>query len=132
MKTMDFRQQIATAIQEKLDMPTAFPVIHDMKLEEIEDFVEKKVVEIFEGIDAAMSNGRGDSFVYNDDALGLAVHIMREGVNLSLNILLDLSKDIINKSRRTCREIAYNDDGYSLWYAKLYIDLSKDEVGKNS
>lgn len=128
---MDFTQQITSAIQDKLDVGQAFPVVYSLPVTSVDLFVNSMMGKLQAKMQKAMEK-EGETFVAENDTLGLALILFREGVKLPPEMLLQISEDIIKKSRRTVRFICATNGNLAikeggLWYCKLYVDLSQEE-----
>lgn len=128
---MDFSLQISSAIQDILDVGQVYPVVYTLPTNTVEQFVEAVVVKLHKKMMDAM-NLDGERHIMENDALGLSLLFIREGIKLPPDQLIEICEDIIKKSRKVARFIGsyggrYNTGKHPLWYCKLYLDMSKDD-----
>lgn len=128
---MDFSPQIISAMQEKLDIGQAFPIVYTMTPNTIELFAGSVFTKLHNRIVEAMKD-EGEEFVENNDPLGLSLLLLRNRVRLPPQMLLDICEDIVKKARGWTKWICPTGDSMpgqegGLWYCKLYVDLAQDE-----
>jgi hypothetical protein len=115
------------ALEEKLDIGQAFPMSIGMQQKTLEQFAYSIFNKLQEKMIAAMQID-GKTYIQEEDALGLSLAFIREGIKLPPQMLLDISTDIIKKSRRVARWIApLKRSRGDMWYVKIYVDVGKDE-----
>lgn len=128
---MDFSPQIISAMQEKLDIGQAFPIVYTMTPHTVELFAGSVFTKLHNRIVEAMKE-EGEEYVAKNDPFGLSLLLMRNRVKLPPQMLLDICTDIVKKSRGWAKWILPTGDGLpgqegGLWHCKLYIDLAQDE-----
>jgi hypothetical protein len=128
---VDFTPAILSSLQDKLDVAEAFPVVYTMTPQTLELFVGSVMKKLNEKMNTIMQEG-GESYIANDDALGLSLLLMRGGVKLPPDMLLDICADIIKKSRRVAKWIMPTGKGVpgqegGVWHCKMYINLNQSE-----
>lgn len=125
---MDYSLHIAEALQEKLDVGVVYPIVYTMTPQTIELFVTSVFTKLHGKIDAIMKDS-GGKFVADDDFFGLTLMLLRNGVRLPNDMLMEISKHIIKRARETARWIApvQGQEG-DLWYCKMYLNLNNTKA----
>lgn len=125
---MDYSLHIAEALKEKLDFGVAYPIVYTMTPRTIELFVASVFTKLHGRIDIIMKDS-GEKFVADDDFFGLTFMLLRNGVRLPNDMLMEISKHIIKRARKTARCIvpAMGQEG-GLWYCKMYLNLDNTKA----
>lgn len=135
MYDLDFSPVILSTLQEKLDVAEAFPIVYTMTPHTLELFVSSVFDKLHVRINTIMQQG-GEEHIASDDALGLSLLLMREGVKLPPEMLMEICQDIIKKSRKVAKWIMPLGAGVpgqrgGLYYCKLYINCDEQFIDSN-
>jgi hypothetical protein len=125
---MDFSPMVWHALQEKLDVGVAYPVVYTLPPITVERFVHSMYNRMHDKMLLAMGNG-GELLVAQTDVLGLSLLLMKGGVKLPPQMLYDIAQEICDASQHVARWIAPmpHSDG-DLWYCRLNVDFSQEEA----
>ena len=118
---------IAHAIHSDLDIMEALPEVHDLSVDELEPYIEQYVTKVHQAIHYAIIE-EGQGFVRAKDVAGLCATIQQAGVALPTRMLLKMCKTIIDLMEVEARFILDTDEGVSLYYMKMNIDVNKVPV----
>ncbi len=111
---------VAHAIKSDLDIVEALPEIHELPVEEVETYVERYVVKVYQNITDVI-NDRGDRYLRAKDAPGLCAACLEHGVGLPARMLLKMCQTIVQLQTLDARFILDNDEGASLFYVKMAV-----------
>ena len=111
---------IAHAIHSDLDIVEALPEVHDIPVEELENYVEKYVLRIQESLYTVIVD-RGDKYLSSKDPAGLCATCLEAGVGLPPHMLLKMCQTIVNLLHLDANFILDTEDGKSLYYVLLSI-----------
>jgi len=113
---------IAHAIHSDLDILEARPELSNLPVEELEPYIERFIVQTQEEIRGVISD-KGGEFIKRKDPAGLCAACLASGVGLPPGMLLKMCQTILQLLNVDARFILDTDDGKSLFYMKLGIDL---------
>lgn len=111
---------IAHAIHNDLDILEALPEVHDLPMEEMENYIEQYICRIHETMRDTVIK-LGDMYLRAKDAAGLCAVCIEEGVHLPAHILLKMCQTIVQLSELDARFILDTDDGKSLYFMKMEL-----------
>lgn len=111
---------IAHAIHNDLDILEALPEVHDLPMEDMENYIEQYVTTVHETMRMTIVQF-GDSYIRAKDAAGLCATCIQEGVHLPAHILLKMCQTIVQLSELDARFILDTDDGKSLYFMKMEL-----------
>ncbi|MBP9750505.1 MAG: hypothetical protein KBC95_01520 [Candidatus Peribacteraceae bacterium] len=120
---MTIETSIARAIQRDLDIVEALPEIHDIPVEQVETFVEGYVLQMHERL-SAIINQQGKNYLKSHDAAGLCATCLDGGVSLPPRMMLKMCQTIIELSELQAKFILDTDDGKTLYYFKMTVDIA--------
>jgi len=115
---------IAHAIHADLDILEALPEIHNLPVEELEPYIERFVVSTQESIRGVIVN-KGDMYMKAKDAAGLCAACLESGIPLPPGMLLKMCQTIMQLMTIDARFILDTEDGKSLFYMKLALDMKE-------
>lgn len=115
---------IAHAIHSDLDILEALPEVHELPMEDLEDYIEGYVTNMHKKIHYAVL-AAGDRFIRSKDSAGLCATLLKEGVNLPPHMLLKMCQTILQLSQIDAKFILDTDNGASLYHMKLDINLGE-------
>ena len=113
---------IAHAIHSDLDILEVLPELKNMPVEKLETYIERYVVNVQNTLRTIIVQ-KGDSYIRSKDAAGLCATCMESGVSIPAKMLLKMCQTVVQLSAIDARFILDTDDGTSLFYMKLDIDL---------
>lgn len=111
---------IAHAIHNDLDILEALPEVHDLPMEEMENYIEQYICQVHETMRDTVVQ-LGDAYIRAKDAAGLCAACIEQGVHLPAHILLKMCQTIVQLSELDARFILDTDDGKSLYYMKMEL-----------
>ncbi|PIP65700.1 hypothetical protein COU77_03675 [Candidatus Peregrinibacteria bacterium CG10_big_fil_rev_8_21_14_0_10_49_16] len=117
---MSIEACIAHAINSDLDILEALPEIQDLPLEELEQYVERYVIQVQERLYSSILE-KGSRFITAKDAAGLCATCLESGIALPAHMLLKMCRTIIQLSSVDAQFVAENEEGTSLYYMKIAI-----------
>jgi hypothetical protein len=120
---MTIETSIARAIQRDLDIVEALPEIHDIPVEQVETFVEGYVLQMHERL-SSIINQKGKNYLKSHDAAGLCATCLDGGVSLPPRMMLKMCQTIIELSELQAKFILDTDDGKTLYYFKMTVDVA--------
>lgn len=109
---------IAHAIHSDLDILEALPEVHDLPMEDLEEYIERYVTNIHQNIHKIIIE-LGDPFIRAKDAAGLCATLIDSGINLPPSMLLKMCQTILQLSELEAQFILDTDQGASLYYMKM-------------
>jgi len=113
---------IAHAIHSDLDILEVLPELKAMPVESLEVYIEKYVVSTQNTLRNVIIQ-KGDRYIRSKDAAGLCAACLESGVGIPAKMLLKMCQTIMQLSALDARFILDTDDGTSLFYMKLDVDL---------
>ncbi len=119
---MTIETSIARAIQRDLDIIEALPEIHDIPVEQVEGFVEGYVLQMHERL-SDIINQQGKPYLKSHDVAGLCATCLDGGVSLPPRMMLKMCQTIIELSELQAKFILDTDDGKTLYYFKMTVDV---------
>ena len=111
---------IAHAIHNDLDIVEVLPEIHDIPMEDLEQYVEQYVVKLQDSLRDVVRD-QGEPFIRAKDAAGLCAIVQAAGVALPARMLLNMCQTIIRLSELDARFILDTEEGVSLYYMKMEL-----------
>ncbi|MDA1209078.1 MAG: hypothetical protein O2904_03555 [bacterium] len=111
---------IAHAIHSDLDILEALPEIHDLPVEDMENYIEQYVCTVHQDMRSVIVQF-GDMFVQAKDAAGLCATCLDNGIVLPSHMLLKMCQTIIQMQELDAKFILDTEDGKSLYYMKLEL-----------
>ena len=121
-KQMSIDACIAHAIHSDLDILEVLPELREMPVEQLEPYIEHYILKVQQEMRLAIVE-RGERFLRAKDAAGLCATCLDAGINLPPKILLRMCRTILQLSAIDARFILDTEDGTSLFYMKLKVDL---------
>ncbi len=119
-QTMTLDACIAHAIHSDLDILEALPEVHDLAVEDLEQYVERYVTKIHQSIYRAILR-HGEPFLRAKDSAGLCATLLKDGIALPPHMLLKMCQTIMQLTELEARFILDTDDGKSLYYMKVEL-----------
>lgn len=113
---------IAHAIHSDLDILEVLPELKVMPVESLEKYIEKYVVTVQTTLRTVIVE-KGDRYIRSKDAAGLCAACLESGVTIPAKMLLKMCQTIMQLTALDARFILDTDDGTSLFYMKLNVDL---------
>ena len=114
---------IAHAIHSDLDILEALPEVHDLPMEDLEDYIENYVTTMHQRIHSAVLTA-GEDYIRARDAAGLCATLLKFDINLPPHMLLKMCQTILQLSQIDARFILDTDHGASLYYMKMDIEVA--------
>jgi len=111
---------IAHAIHSDLDILEVLPEVHELPVEDLEDYIEHYVLEVQDTLRRIIIE-RGDQFLRAKDAAGLCATCLEAGICIPPGMLLKMCQTILQLFAIDARFILDTDDGKSLFYMKLAV-----------
>ena len=111
---------IAHAIHNDLDILEALPEIHDLPVEDMEQYIEKYVCDIHQTMRTVLVQF-GDPFLRSKDPAGLCATLQQNGIVLPSHMLLRMCQTIVQMMEVDARFILDTDEGKSLYYMKVNL-----------
>lgn len=111
---------IAHAIHSDLDILEVLPEVHELPMEDLENYIERFVVDIQSTLRGVITN-RGEPFLRSKDAAGLCATCLEAGVNLPPSTLLKICQTIMQLIAVDARFVLDTDEGASLYYVKMTV-----------
>ncbi len=122
---------IAHAIHSDLDILEVLPELKAMPVESLETYIEKYVVAVQNTLRNVIVQ-KGDGYIRAKDAAGLCAACLESGVTIPARMLLKMCQTIMQLAALDARFILDTDDGTSLFYMKLDVDLVGAEKTKKA
>lgn len=111
---------VAHAIKSDLDIVEALPEITELPVEEVETYVERYVLKVFQNITEVITE-TGDRYLKTKDAPGLCAACMEYGIGLPARMLLRMCQTIIQLNTLDAKFILDTEEGQSLFYVKMAV-----------
>ena len=111
---------IAHAIHKDLDIIEALPEVQDLPVEQLENYVERYVLEVQESL-CNVIEAKGDRYLRSKDAAGLCAACMESGIGLPPRMLLRMCQTIISLTTLDARFILDTNAGTSLYYVRMAV-----------
>ncbi|MBM3231235.1 hypothetical protein FJZ28_02805 [Candidatus Peregrinibacteria bacterium] len=118
---------IAHAIHSDLDILQVLPELKSMPVESLEPYIENYILTVQQDLRQVIVN-RGDKFIRSKDAAGLCATCMEAGVGIPPKMLLKMCQTILQLSTIDARFILDTEEGASLFYVKMAIDMKAKQV----
>lgn len=113
---------IAHAIHKDLDILEAVPELSDLPMEHVEQYVERYVTQMHSTL-ADVIISQGEQYIRAKDAAGLCAKCLEEGICLPPQMLLKICQTIMQLQSIDARFILDTDEGATLYYAKLEVEV---------
>lgn len=125
---MDFSPALALALQRDLDVTRAYPEAFHISPRVLDKFVDSLIKKLHTKLLALLEEG-GERFVMEKNPEGMALFFATRGVRLPGDMLLKMSKTIVETARYHVEWISPrpNSDG-DLWYIRMIVDLEPEIV----
>lgn len=117
---MTIEASVAHAIKSDLDIVEALPELQELPVEEVETYVERYVLKVYQNITEVISE-RGDRYLRAKDAAGLCAACMEYGVGLPARMLLRMCQTIIQLQLLDAKFVLDTEAGESLFYVKMSV-----------
>ncbi|MEK7590835.1 MAG: hypothetical protein AAB489_01345 [Patescibacteria group bacterium] len=114
---------IAHAIHSDLDVLEALPEVHDIPVDDLEPYIERFVVNVQESLYNVIMD-YGEPYLRSKDAAGLCATCLEAGISLPPGMLLRMCQTIMQLSELDAKFILDTDEGASLYYVKMVIDVA--------
>lgn len=115
---------IAHAIHADLDILAVLPELKKMPVESLEPYIENYILTVQQELRGVITE-MGDQFIRAKDAAGLAATCMKAGIGIPPKMLLKMCQTIMQLSTIDARFILDTEDGTSLFYVKMGINLQE-------
>lgn len=117
---MSIEACVAHAIKSDLDIMEALPELNELPVDEVEVYVERYVLKVYQNITEVISD-RGDRYLQSKDAAGLCAACMEYGIGLPVRMLLKMCQTIIQLQLLDAQYILDTEEGASLYYVKMTV-----------
>jgi hypothetical protein len=117
---MTIDEAINLAVTKDLDILEALPEVHDLRMDELEPYIEKYVIKVIEVISNTIDR-QGKPYFIAGDAAGLCATLLQAGVHIPSTMLLKMCQTIIEASVWNAEYKGDAPDGNPVYYA--YIQL---------
>lgn len=114
---------IAHAIQSDLDILEALPEVHEIPVDDLEPYIERFVISVQESLYSIIVDF-GEPYIRSKDAAGLCATCLEGGVSLPPSMLLRMCQTILQLSDIDAKFILDTEDGQSLYYVKMAVDIA--------
>ncbi len=118
---------IAHAIHSDLDILEVLPELKGMPVESLEPYIENYILTVQQEFRSVITD-HGDVFIRSKDAAGLCSVCMQHGIGIPPKMLLRMCQTILQLSNIDARFILDTEDGTSLFYMKMNIDMETVEA----
>ena len=115
---------IAHAIHSDLDILEVLPELKGMPVESLEPYIENYILTVQQALRGIIIE-HGDKFLRSKDAAGLCATCMEAGIGIPPKMLLKMCQTIMQLSTIDARFILDTEDGASLFYVRMGVDLQK-------
>ena len=122
---------IAHAIHSDLDILEVLPELKSMPVENLETYIESYVLKVQNTLRTVIIQ-KGEPYIRSHDAAGLCAACLEAGVTIPAKMLLKMCQTIMQLSALDARFILDTDDGTSLFYMKLDVDLETTPTPEKS
>jgi hypothetical protein len=113
---------IAHAIRTDLDVLEAIPEVQELPMEEMENYVERFVLNVQESLYNVVLH-RGEPYIRSHDAAGLCATCLEAGVALPPHMLLKMCQTIMQLSILDAKFILDTEDGKTLYFVKMAVPV---------
>lgn len=113
---------IAHAIHSDLDILQVLPELKGMPVESLEPYIENYILTVQQELRQVIVQN-GDKFIRSKDAAGLCATCMEAGVGIPPKMLLRMCQTILQLSTIDARFILDTEEGASLFYVKMGVDV---------
>lgn len=120
--TMSIDACIAHAIHADLDILEVLPELKEMPVESLEPYIENYILTVQQELRGIISQ-KGDRYLRSNDAAGLCAACLESGVGIPPKMLLKMCRTILELQSIDARFILDTDEGASLFYMKLTVDV---------
>ncbi|MBT4119457.1 MAG: hypothetical protein HOG89_02505 [Candidatus Peribacter sp.] len=117
---------IAHAIHSDLDILEVLPELKGMPVESLEPYIEHYILTVQQELRGVIVE-TGDSFLRAKDAAGLCATCMNAGIGIPPKMLLKMCQTILQLSTIDAKFILDTEEGVSLFYVKMGINLKEDK-----
>jgi hypothetical protein len=117
---------IAHAIHSDLDILEVLPELKEMPVEHLEPYIERYILDVQQVLRTAILD-RGQNFLKANDAAGLCATCLEAGVNIPPKMLLKMCRTILQLTAIDARFILDTDEGASLFYMKVQVNVLTEE-----
>lgn len=114
---------IAHAIHSDLDILEALPEVHDIPMEQLEEYIEQYVTGMHQHIHKNILT-HGEPYIRSHDSAGLCATLLKVGIQLPPHMLLKMCQTIMQLSQIDARFILDTDEGSSLYYMKMEVEAT--------
>lgn len=115
---------IAHAIHSDLDILEVLPELKGMPVESLEPYIENYILTVQQDLRGVIVD-RGDKYLRSKDAAGLCATCMEAGIGIPPKMLLKMCQTIMQLSTIDARFILDTEDGTSLFYVKMGVDVKQ-------
>lgn len=120
---------IAHAIHSDLDILLVLPELKGMPVESLEPYIENYILTVQQEMRQVIIS-KGDRFIRSRDAAGLCATCMEAGIGIPPKMLLKMCQTILHLSTIDARFILDTEEGTSLFYVKMGVNLKEEHVQK--
>ena len=118
---------IAHAIHSDLDILEVLPELKGMPVESLEPYIEHYILTVQQELRGVIVDN-GDQYLRAKDAAGLCATCMSAGIGIPPKMLLKMCQTIMQLSTIDARFILDTEEGASLFYVKMGINLSEKQA----
>lgn len=118
---------IAHAIHSDLDILEVLPELKGMPVESLEPYIEHYILTVQQELRGVIVDN-GDQYLRAKDAAGLCATCMNAGIGIPPKMLLKMCQTIMQLSMIDARFILDTDEGNSLFYVKMGINLNEKQA----
>jgi hypothetical protein len=115
---------IAHAIHSDLDILEVLPELKGMPVESLEPYIENYILTVQQEFRMVISE-KGDEYIRSKDSAGLCATCMQNGIGIPPKMLLRMCQTIMQLSNIDAKFILDTEDGTSLFYMKMEIDVAE-------
>lgn len=115
---------IAHAIHSDLDILEVLPELKGMPVESLEPYIENYILTVQSELRGVIVD-RGDSYLRSKDAAGLCATCMEAGIGIPPKMLLKMCQTILQLSTIDARFILDTEDGTSLFYVRMGVNMKE-------
>jgi len=117
---------IAHAIHADLQILEVLPELKGMPVESLEPYIENYILTVQQEMRQVIVS-RGDKYIRSKDAAGLCATCMEAGIGIPPRMLLRMCQTILQLSTIDARFILDTEEGASLFYVKMAVDLKEEK-----
>lgn len=117
---MNLEACVAHAIHNDVDIVELLPDVHELPLEDLENYIENFIVTLQQSLVCAVRD-QGEPYIKSKDPAGLCATLMRAGIDIPPQTLLKMCNTILRLSEVDATFIADTLNGESLYYMKMQI-----------